>query len=239
MTLLVLGASSDMGCEFIKTVAGDYDLILAHYRSTKAGLETLQKEYGKKIRLMQADLSVKEDVDAFIDEITSLNEHPCHVVHFPAQRIQIQKFEKTPWESFATGFDISVKSFVLIMQKIFPKMAKAKYGRVVVMLSDAVNGVPPKYSADYVMTKYALLGLVKSLGLEYAGKGICVNGVSPAFVETKFVDDMADFIKEEQKASSPIGRNLTPADVVPVIKWLLSDEAAYVNGANIPITCGR
>jgi 3-oxoacyl-[acyl-carrier protein] reductase len=118
-------------------------------------------------------------------------------------------------------------------------MAKARDGKVLVMLSYVVDGMPPKYSVDYVMTKYTLLGLVKSLAVEYADKGITVNGISPAFTETRFVDGMLDYFKEENKKSSPIGRNLKVEDVIPTIEYMLSSGADCINGQNILITCGR
>ena len=165
--------------------------------------------------------------------------NPCHVVHFPAQKIMLRKFGKTEWDVFEKSFHISVKSLAVVLRSLLPRMAKEKYGRVVVMLSDAIVGTPPKYSADYVTTKYALLGLTKALSVEYADKGITINGVSPSFTETKFVDGMADYFREEHKNNSPLGRNLVPQDIIPTIAMLLSEEASCINGQNIPINCGR
>lgn len=238
MTLLILGASSDMGVALITSCAEKYDVILAHYYHMNDKLQALKDTYGDKIVLLQADLSSSEDLDRLVGEISSMDVSVDHVVHFPAQQIKLIKFAKTSWEVFEKGYDISVKSLVVVLQAILPKMAKKKHGRIVVMLSDAVLGTPPKYSSDYVMHKYTLLGLVKALAIEYAEKGITVNGVSPSFVETKFVEGMADVIREEHKAKSPLGRNLTPEDVVPTIEMLLSEDAACINGQNIPINFG-
>ena len=135
--------------------------------------------------------------------------------------------------------DISFKSLILILQSFMPKMAKLKYGKVVLLLSFVIDGMPPKYCSNYVMTKYALLGLMKSLAVEYADKGITVNGISPAWVMTKYIDNQPDFLVEQNAQLSPIGRNLLVSDIVPSINWLLSDGADCVNGQNISITCGR
>lgn len=67
-----------------------------------------------------------------------------------------------------------------------PNMAKKKYGRIVFMLTSCTINNPPKYQSSYVTVKYALLGLMKALAVEYADRGITVNGVSPDMMETKF-----------------------------------------------------
>lgn len=239
MTLLVIGASSDMGIALIDYVAEKYDSVIAHYHHMNDKLMGLKDTYGEKITFVQADLSSDEEISQFAGYISSLNLSPCHVVHFPAQQIMLRKFAKTEWEVFERGIHISVKSLAAVLKKLLPQMAREKYGRVVVMLSDAVVGAPPKYSADYVTAKYALLGLTKALAVEYADKGITINGVSPAFTETKFVAGMADYFREEHKNNSPIGRNLVPQDIVPTIAMLLSEEASCINGQNISINCGR
>ena len=118
-------------------------------------------------------------------------------------------------------------------------MAKAKYGRVVLTLSFVVRDAPPKYCAQYVAAKYALLGLMKALAAEYAGKGVTVNGISPAWVVTKYLDTQPAMLVEQNAQQSPIGRNLEVADLVPTIGYLLSDGAACVTGQNIYITAGR
>lgn len=239
MTLLVIGASSDMGVALIDYVAEKYDSIIAHYYHMNDKLMRLKEIYGKKIIFVQADLSSDEEISQFAGYISSLELTPCHVVHFPAQQIMLRKFGKTEWDVFERGFHISVKSLAVVLRSLLPRMAKEKYGRVVVMLSDAIVGTPPKYSADYVTTKYALLGLTKALSVEYADKGITINGVSPSFTETKFVDGMADYFREEHKNNSPLGRNLVPQDIIPTIAMLLSEEASCINGQNISINCGR
>lgn len=239
MTLLVLGASSDMGVALIEYVAEKYDVIIAHYCHMNDNLQKLKEKYYEKIVLLQADLSSDEDTKQFVSYVSEIEPAPSHIVHFPAQQIKVQKFVKTEWNVFEKGIHISIKSLIMVLQAVIPKMVKKKHGRIVIMLSDAIVGVPPKYSADYVMIKYGLLGLVKSLAIEYADKGITVNGVSPAFTETKFIEGMAEYFKEEHKNNSPIGRNLVPQDIIPAIAMLLSEEASCINGQNIPINCGR
>lgn len=107
------------------------------------------------------------------------------------------------------------------------------------MLSMAVNNPVPKYHSDYVMVKSALLALVKSLAAEYAEKKITVNGISPGWVMTKYIDYMPDYLVAQKAQESPIGRNLEVADIIPTIRFLFSKGAECINGENILISGGR
>ena len=231
--------SSDMGIALIDYVANKYDTIVAHYFHMNDKLSGLREKYREKLILIQADFSTGEDIEQVTGLLSDIDSALCHVVHLPAKQIKVQKFPKIQWGDFEVEYNISVRSIVRILQTLLPTMAKEMHGRIVIMLSDAVVNIPPKYSADYVTTKYALLGLVRSLAIEYADNGITVNGISPTFTETKFIDGIAEFFKEEHRNNSPIGRNLLPEDIIPTIAMLLSDEAMCINGQNIPINCGR
>ena len=107
------------------------------------------------------------------------------------------------------------------------------------MLTAYTENTPPKFLSSYVTVKYALLGLVKALAVEYADKGIAVNGVSPEMISTKFLRNMPQWVVEKNAAANPSGRNLAVEDVVPAIKFLLSDEAGQITGQNLVITGGR
>ena len=119
-----------------------------------------------------------------------------------------------------------------------PKLAKEKRGVVVVMLSSCVLGVPPKALSHYTTVKYALLGLVKSLASEYADKRIRINAISPSMIETKFLSNIDERLIEIIASNNPLKRNASPTDIVPTVKLLLSDDASFMNGANLPITGG-
>lgn len=235
--LFVIGASSDIGTSLIESVIDDYDVIIAHYNQMNDKLEKLSDS--EKIICYQADLTNIEDIENMLNSIEDDNHIPTHIVHLPAKKIQIRKFHKTNWNVFQESLDISLRSITIIFKRFAPKMVKNKYGKLVVMLSMVVNNMPPKYNSDYVVSKYALLGFVKALAVEYAEYGICVNAVSPAMIDTKFVEKMHELIIEENAKESPTGKNLTVDEVVPSIKFLLSDESKCINGQNILITNGR
>ena len=124
------------------------------------------------------------------------------------------------------------------MNRFLPKMAKLRKGKVIIILSSYVLGVPPKALTHYTTIKYALLGLVKSLASEYSDKNIQINAVSPSMIDTKFLDNINEKFVELNAYNHPLKRNATVDDIAPIIKMLISKESDYINGVNIPITGG-
>ena len=89
--LLVLGASSDLGCALIDSVAERYDTIWATYRTMNEKLDALVRKYDGCVRPVHADLSDKEDIKTLIDSIS----YPDHIVHIPMAPYAVKKFVKT------------------------------------------------------------------------------------------------------------------------------------------------
>lgn len=237
--LLVLGGSSDVGVSFIKSSYNEYDKVFAQYYSNDRDLRELKKQIGEKIVLIKADFLSQIDVDGMIELLLKSEENITHIVHFPAPNIKNIRFRNLSWEIYQKDIDIQVKSIFKILKVFMASMAKNKYGKIVFMLSSCVINEPPKYLNHYVTVKYALLGLMKALAAEYAEKKLNINAVSPDMMETKFLLNIPDLIVQANIESSPMKRLASVNDVVPAIRFLLSDEASYITGQNINIAGGK
>lgn len=237
--LLIIGASSDMGIELIKTTHMKYDHIIAHYNKTDQYLMELKSKLGDKLRLYKADLKKLEEVQLLLEKIKEDGFLPTHIVHLPADKYYLEKFKKTSWDRFQTNIDISLRSAVMILKSFIPDMEKNRYGKVVILLSSYTNNNPPKYLSYYGTVKYALLGLVKGLASEYADKGISINGVSPSMVETKMLSEVSEIVIAQNAMDNPRGKNLQVVEVVPTIDFLLSVSSDSITGQNIVITGGQ
>lgn len=238
--LLVTGASSELGINLINKVYSDYKRIYLQYRNMNDQLqETIDYLKDKtEIVLFKVDLSNVLDVNKMIADINESMILPSCIVHFPAPKAYNMQFHKDKWENYDLGWIVSVRSIVMILQAFVKNMARNKYGRIVFMLTNYTNNLPAKYQSSYVTVKYALLGLMKSLSVEYIDKGITVNGVSPDMMETKFLSNLPELIIEQNKANSPIGRNIYIKEVVPIMEYMLSDLGAAMTGQNIVISGG-
>ena len=230
---LVVGADSDIGFCLLGQLKGQ---VTAHYFAKPERFESLSVP-GLSVTPLFGDLGSIEGIKEFVQSAKALGEYD-RIVHLPSAQVKQARFKSFDETAFLKEFNIAFMSASIIFKELLPQMAKRKFGKVVVVLTSYCIGVPPKYIAGYVSSKYALMGLTKALAAEYASKGITVNAVAPSMVETSFVSNMPDFEKEQNAAANPLGRNATPEDIAPAIAFLLSDKTEFINGAVLPVTAG-
>ncbi len=239
---LITGASSDIGMAFCRDIAPHADCIVATANSGEGLLNELKDELlivNPKLNFVVAkvNLASSDEIDKFLLDLASRDITFTNFLHLPALMPVNVKLKKFNFENFNIDFNLQVVSAIKICQTIMPKMAKAKYGRVVFMLTSYIN-LPPKNMVAYVTVKSALAGLCKSLAADYASHGITFNGILPSMIETKFLKDTSSLIVEAAAEAHPLGRNADVDDVVPVIRFLMSDEAGYITGTMLSVTGG-
>ena len=238
--ILVTGASSDIGVALLRSLlsASPNTHILAHSFRGGERLEALAAEFPGRITPVQADLSSHGASETLATHILEAHGVPTGVVHLPGLRLRYERFTKFDWRFFESDLAVQVGSAVALLGRLLPKMTKQPRGRVVFMLTSCVHGVPPKYLSQYTVVKYAQLGLMRSLAAEYAATPVRINAVSPSMVETQFLSELNDLAIQGAAASSPLGRNAKPEDVVGAIAFLLSPAADYISGITLPIAAG-
>lgn len=237
--LLLTGASSEIGMHLIKTVGDEYTAVLAHYCSSIDPLLDIQKQLKCRIIPLQADFGDENSVYDMIRQIRDIG-IPDHIIHIAAPKANNLQFHKYQWCDYENGIHTSLRSIVLLLESFIPVMQKKRYGRIIFILTSYIlGGAAPKYQSPYITVKYALYGLMRNLASEYAGRGITVNGVSPDMMETKFLSKIEPMIIRQNAEKNPLKRNIAVRDVIPAIKYLLSDDAEAVTGQNIGVTGGE
>jgi len=243
--ILITGASSDIGCEVIRQLVSEGAdefadaTFLAHAHSGREKLKALGEELGMKDRLkiIQADLAHEKELKDLIQVVRDQFGFPTHIVHLAAGRVELKRATEFDWQSYVSEFEIQLRSIGLILQEFLPDMAKSDgCCKIIFMLSSITVGVPPKFMSQYTVSKYALLGLLRSLAVEYAEAKICFNAVSPSMVETQFLNNLPDRYVEMAASANPRKSNASISDVAPTVRFLLSRDSDYISGANIPVT---
>lgn len=234
-TLLIIGASSDLGRETIK-MADKNTTIVAHCNS---GCDRIEELNDSRIHTFKANLQNEQEIMDMMDAIESQMGLPNQIVHLAAPKMKNIRFKQMQWQDFQSDFDIQLKSLFLILNRFIPALVKAKTpASVISVLSSVTLGMPPTALCHYTTAKYAVLGFMKSLLSEYATKSIRLNCISPSMTDTRFLSELNEKIIEINAEANPMKRNATPAEVAGAICYLLSEQSAYINGVNLPITGG-
>ncbi len=134
---------------------------------------------------------------------------------------------------------VNVRGVVHSIQACIPAMREQGYGRIVLTssITGAIVGAPNL--SHYAASKAALLGLMRSAALEFVADGITVNAVQPGNVRTAGIEAFGQAFIDEMVKSIPVGRLAEPAEVGWVVRFLASEEAAYITGQAIVIDGGQ
>jgi 3-oxoacyl-[acyl-carrier protein] reductase len=144
---------------------------------------------------------------------------------------------KYSMDTYDKVMDTNVKGAFICAQSAMRGMLRERWGRIVNM-SSAVALRGNAGQTVYGASKTALIGLTKALAREVGGKGITVNAVCPGLVDTEMTSHLEEKARAFYLDQTPIGRTATLHEVASVVRFLMSEESSYVNGAVIPVDGG-
>jgi NAD(P)-dependent dehydrogenase (short-subunit alcohol dehydrogenase family) len=147
------------------------------------------------------------------------------------------EYAEEEWESF---FALDLKSSWYIAKLCLPEMRKNKKGSIVNISSIHGRMTSPNFF-PYSAAKSGIIGLTRNLALDEAKHGIRFNSVSPGYIQTPLQDSYFKLFPQAKTTAiefQPMKRMGQPSEVAKVVSFVLSDEASFVNGADLMVDCG-
>jgi NAD(P)-dependent dehydrogenase (short-subunit alcohol dehydrogenase family) len=178
------------------------------------------------------DVSSEESVERAFDQV----ERELGVVELlvlNAGIYVVEPLEETTLDSWRATMAVNLDGAFLCVRRGLPAMRDRGYGRIVAIGSSAGKTGGKRPAAAYGASKAGIMTLARGLALEYAGKGITVNAVAPALIDTDMISGLSDL-----SGQIPVGRLGQPRDVAGVVAFLCSEHAGYITGEVVDVNGG-
>ena len=232
--ILITGASGGIGRELVKKFVSLGGNVVGSGTKTEK-LDLIKKKY-PNIKVKKFDLSEHSKIEEFIDDVflelggldILVNNAGTNVDNL-SLRMKEEEWKKV--------IDINLTSTFLLTKYAIKKMLKNKFGRVV-NITSVVGHTGNLGQSNYAASKSGLIGMSKSLAIEYARKNITVNCVSPGFIVSDMTMNIAEKVKIYLTSKIPMGKLGTGEDVSNCVAFLSSDQASYVTGETIHVNGG-
>jgi len=232
--IIITGATGGIGNELIKKFVDLGGTILAT-GTKKDKLEEIKKKF-EKVLVKQFDISDHSQIESFIESSSSelggldilVNNAGVNMDNL-SLRMKDEEWKKV--------IDINLTSTFLLSKYSIKKMLKNKFGRIV-NITSIVGHTGNIGQTNYSASKAGIIGMSKSLAIEYSKKNITINCVSPGFIETSMTRNIAEKTRSLLISRIPMGKLGTGEDVSNCVAFLSSDLASYITGETIHVNGG-
>lgn len=236
-TAIVSGGSRGLGAEIVRDLLAETSLQVATMSRTRTDkIDTFEAKFGDRLLYSSTDLANRDDVRRFVDDV---------VEHFGSIDILVNNASVAfdgllalqGLEEVDMMVDVNLKGTHALTKFCTREMLTTGWGRIVNVTS-IVAQTGFRGLTGYGLTKSGIEGLTKSLGRELGSRGITVNSVAPGFLDTAMTDSLDEDQRDQIRRRTPVGRLGVAEDVAPVVRFLVGEEAGFINGETIVVDGG-
>ncbi len=236
--ILITGTSNGIGRAIALELANSLNhLILTWNKDIDGAKETsrLAEKKGSKTEIYNLNLEDEKEVSDFCDEINSLSGPDILINNAAiAQKKDFMELSNKDWD---TVLSANLRAPFQLCQSFIPNMKENQWGRIVNISSigGQWGGI---HQVHYAASKAALINLTKSLAKIYSKDNISITSVAPGIIDTRMTRETLGHLPKDLLSQIPSGRLGTAQEVASTVKFLCSDEAAYLTGTTLNLNGG-
>jgi 3-oxoacyl-[acyl-carrier protein] reductase len=223
---LVTGGSRGIGTAICRELGRAGARVAVNYRRGREGAEEVASEIGGIAA--QGDVSDSGEAQALVERVEAeLGDVDLLVNNAGVTRdTLIARMSDEDWDLV---LDTNLRGAFNTSRAVARKMLRRRCG-VIVNLTSVVGLHGNPGQANYVASKAGIVGLTKALARELGVRGVRVNAVAPGYIDTELTNVLSEEVRGRILANTPLGRLGEPEDVAGAVRFLCSDEAAFVTG---------
>jgi len=226
-SVLVTGGNRGIGLAIAMAFRDGGDDVAITYRSG---------EPPEGFTAVRADVTDMSSVEAAFADVEAA-QGPVEVLVANAGITRDTLLLRMSEDDFAAVLDTNLTGAFRVAKRASKSMLRARRGRII-FISSVVGLLGSAGQVNYAASKAGLVGMARSIARELGSRNITANVVAPGFVETEMTAALAEETQASYKGQIPLGRFASAAEVAGVVRFLASDEAAYITGAVIPVDGG-
>ncbi len=233
-SVLITGGNRGIGLAIARAFAEQGDKVAVTYRSGEPPVVPVKGE--GSFLAVRCDITVPEDVERAFQEVAAAH-GPVEVLVANAGITRDTLILRMSEDEFNDVLATNLTGSFRVAKHAAKGMLRLRRGRII-FISSVVGLMGSAGQANYAASKAGLVGMARSLARELGSRAITANVVAPGFVDTEMTAVLSDERKKEIVAQVPMARYATVDEVAGVVKFLASPDAAYINGAVIPVDGG-
>ncbi len=235
LNIILTGATGGIGNSILEKLISAGANVLA--TGTNDEKLNLIKEKYKNVKINKFDISKHAEIENFVDESYKILGDRIDILINNAGITKDNLSIRMKDDELNKVIDVNLKSTFFISKNVIKKMLKSKKGKII-NITSVVGHTGNIGQANYAASKAGIIGMSKSLALEYGKKNITINCVSPGFITSDMTDKIVEEHKELLKSRISLNKFGDPKDVANTVAFLCSNMSDYITGETIHVNGG-